>query len=149
MNTTTTSAWLSYNTPPRPASTTYRPIAKQRRPELETIPVAVASETRLTDAAERIAYAARKAALLAAADNITLQATAREVSKGTPFESHELLGRKRWPALMRLRHQMWRQLRALGWSYPRIGRACAVDHSTVHVALRKDASSVSCAGKGE
>lgn len=137
MNTTTTSAWLSYNTPPRPAATTYRPIAKQPRPELAETPAAPASETRLTDAAERIEYAARKAALLAAADNIVVQANASDVSKDTPFESHELLGRKRWPALMLLRHQMWRKLRALGWSYPRIGRACAVDHSTVHVALKK------------
>ena len=138
MNTTTTSAWLSYNTPPRPASTTYRPIAKRSAPELAALAPAPAAHT--GDVTDRAAWAARKAALEAAADNIVVRATAADLAKGTPFEPHELLGRSRWPSLMRLRHQLWRRLRELGWSYPRVGRACAVDHSTVHAALKKGQS---------
>lgn len=45
--------------------------------------------------------------------------------------------RTKGPTLVRWR--VWRELRRMGWSYPRIARAFGVDHTTVMHAVRRAA----------
>jgi chromosomal replication initiation ATPase DnaA len=46
-----------------------------------------------------------------------------------------ILGPSRQPHLVEARAEVFRELRALGWSYPRIGRAVGRDHTTIHAAV--------------
>ena len=120
-------AWLQFSTPPRPAQTTYRPIPKGPPVALPQPSAAVLNE--------RAARMARKAALDSASDTIVAQELARQLTRGTSFEPHEVFGRRRFAALLLLRHGLWRELRDRGWTYDRIGRACAMRPGAVHAAI--------------
>lgn len=43
----------------------------------------------------------------------------------------EVMGRSRVAHVMRARRALYAELRAMGWSYPRIDKALCRDHSTV------------------
>lgn len=49
----------------------------------------------------------------------------------------EVRGRDRYARIARARHQVWRELRALGWSLSEIGREFGVHHTTVLSAVNK------------
>lgn len=48
----------------------------------------------------------------------------------------DIVGERRHLHIARARHAVWRELRALGWSFPEISRLFGRDHSTVMSACR-------------
>ena len=63
-------------------------------------------------------------------------ALAVEVARMHGLRVGDMLGPSRNPALTRARADLYRRLRACGWSYPMIGRFCGGrDHTTVMSAL--------------
>lgn len=61
--------------------------------------------------------------------------------RSTALERHvtlfEVCGRQRTRQVVAARHEAWKRLYRLGFSYPEIGRLFDVDHTSVHKALRK------------
>lgn len=49
----------------------------------------------------------------------------------------EVLGRRKYPSLVMVRHKLWHYLREVGWSYPYIARHFGVDHTTVISGVRR------------
>jgi len=53
------------------------------------------------------------------------------VSKTWNVEPNALFGRDRHKTVAACRADVWEHLRAVGWSYPQIGKAFGRDHSTI------------------
>ena len=62
----------------------------------------------------------------------------REVAEACAVPVEEITGRGVDPRLVAARAQVAEQLRARGWSYPRIGRLLGRDHSTVMSYMRRE-----------
>jgi hypothetical protein len=59
------------------------------------------------------------------------------------LDAKDLAGRERWPTIVEARHLAWWLLREkTGWSYPELGRALGVDHTSVLNGVRKTAAKV-------
>lgn len=56
--------------------------------------------------------------------------------------AHLILGRSRLKSIVRARHHLWAALLGAGYSYPEIGAALSMDHSTVMAGLRAHARRV-------
>jgi chromosomal replication initiation ATPase DnaA len=63
---------------------------------------------------------------------------AHRVARAYGLTVEQLMSRRRMRPLPDARHQLWRLLRARGWSFPRIARFANVDHSTVIYGLRSE-----------
>jgi chromosomal replication initiation ATPase DnaA len=75
-----------------------------------------------------------------AGETLTFDAAVLRVMERHGIESSRgLLARDRHQHVVRARQELYAILRAQGWSYPSIGRACGGrDHCTIMHALKKD-----------
>jgi chromosomal replication initiation ATPase DnaA len=48
----------------------------------------------------------------------------------------DMFGGRRQPGVRSAQRSFWAYLRAIGWSFPQIGKLCGRDHTTVMYALR-------------
>jgi chromosomal replication initiation ATPase DnaA len=69
----------------------------------------------------------------------TAQALAMKVARMHGLTVEEMLGRRRFVHLAEARADLYRELRAKGWSFPAIGHFCGQrDHTTVMAALQPE-----------
>lgn len=66
----------------------------------------------------------------------TRDAIVAKVARRTALPAGAILGRGRTAEVAAARHRAMRALRAMGYSFPEIGRAFGRDHSTVIHAVR-------------
>lgn len=65
------------------------------------------------------------------------QATIDSIADDHGLTRNDILGRSRSPRVVRARHEAMARVRALGFSYPELGRIFNRDHTTIMQACRK------------
>jgi hypothetical protein len=59
------------------------------------------------------------------------------VADETGVPRDQIRSRSRLGSASRARHEVWRRLREVGWSYPAIGAAFGVDHTSVMYGVKR------------